>query len=80
MSNKNLKQTKLTLILLFISISIISFNQSAFAESQKHIDSSIFQIQTQCQNKDNDGSKRGRPKRRKPMGNRLYSVTINCRK
>jgi len=74
MKNKNLKQIKSSCILLVIYISFISFCSPAFAESQQCYYSNFHQIQKQYQENQNSGTKRGRPKRRKPMGNRLYAV------
>ena len=73
MNNNSFNQIKLSLIIAITSISIMSTHKPAVAESMQIYDSNLFQIQTQCRRKDNDGSKRGRPKTRKPMGSRLYS-------
>ncbi|BAY85943.1 hypothetical protein NIES267_54490 [Calothrix parasitica NIES-267] len=73
MNKKNFNQIKLSILIAITSISIISIHKPAVAESIQIYDSNFLQIQTQCRKKDNDGSKRGRPKRRKPMGTRLYS-------
>ena len=73
MNNNSINQIKLSLIIAITSISIMSTHKPAVAESMQIYDSNLFQIQIQSRKKDNDGSKRGRPKIRKQMGNRFYS-------
>ncbi|MDY6900638.1 MAG: hypothetical protein SWZ49_21555 [Cyanobacteriota bacterium] len=77
-SQNSFKNIKLSIIIAITSVSMISIHKPAVAESMQLSDSNsnILQRQIQCEKKDNDGSKRGRPKTRKPMGSRLYSV--NC--
>ena len=74
MNKNSFNQIKLSLVIAITFISIISIHKPAVAESIQIYDNNLFQIQTQCRKKDNDGSKRGRPKTRKQMGNRLYST------
>ena len=73
MNKNSFNQIKLSLIVAITSISIIITYEPAVAESMQIYDSNLFQIQIQSRKKDNDGSKRGRPKIRKQMGNRFYS-------
>ena len=73
MNKNSFNQIKLSLIVAITSISIIITYEPTVAESMQIYDSNLFQIQIQSRKKDNDGSKRGRPKIRKQMGNRFYS-------
>ena len=73
MNKNSFNQIKLSLIVAITSISIIITYEPAVAESMQIYDSNLFQIQIQSRKKDNDGSKRGRPRIRKQMGNRFYS-------
>ncbi|MEL6459997.1 MAG: hypothetical protein AAFQ91_17385 [Cyanobacteria bacterium J06621_15] len=73
-SKNNLKHIKLSIIIIITSIGFIGIHTPTVAEPIQFYNSSLMQIQTQCRKKYNNGSKRGKPKRRKQMGNRLYSV------